>query len=72
MRTLAVAAAGGQRLRQQYQMISALNSGAGRALGRQRLADLGHELVARVQHRSRRPLHDPTHRHDHGESVLLR
>ncbi len=53
-------------------MICALEPGAGRAIGRERLADLGHGFVTQLQHRSRRPAHDPAHCHHHREAALLR
>jgi len=48
--TLTIAAATGQRLRQQDQVIGALEPGAGCAMSHERLADLGHRRVMRVQH----------------------
>jgi len=34
--------------------------------------DLGHSFVMRVQHRSRRPPHDPTRRRDHRKFAFSR
>jgi hypothetical protein len=68
----AVPATGGQRLRQQDHVTSALEPSASRAISCQRGTDVGHSFVARIYHRPRRSLHYSTHRDDHGKSALFR
>ena len=58
----------GRRLRQQDQVMGTLEAGTGRAISCQRLADLGHGVVVRLQHCTRGTAHDPADRDDHNEA----
>src|SRR5258706_14536086 len=53
-------------------MIGSLKPGTGRVIRGHRVANLVYGIAVRLQHRSRRRLHDPADCHDHRKPALSR